>query len=154
MIQAIKEQLRNAGFFRGSKYDHLRDRIFTGHVSIGPVTIYGANAMHYGVTVSTGRGYICFRPTTGKDGHWPWYLYVSPNATPGSAWWGTGPGFDGMHDVEDRIERAFWRFDALHKAHYRDVAEWLPGPMSERDAFKYAVRNMGAPPLAGEETKP
>lgn len=34
------------------------------------------------------------------------------------------------------LEAAFWRFDALHKAHYRDADSALPGPMSERDAFK------------------
>lgn len=43
-------------------------------------------------------------------------------------------------DLEDILERAFWHFDALHKAHYRDVAPKLPGPMNERDAFKNAVR--------------
>jgi len=40
---------------------------------------------------------------------------------------------------DDLLEEAFWRFDALHKAYCRDVSK-LPGPMSERDAFKSAVR--------------
>ena len=44
-------------------------------------------------------------------------------------------------DLEDILERAFWHFDALHKAHYRDVSPTLPGPMSERDAFKCTVRD-------------
>lgn len=93
VIQRIVKQVRNAGIFRGSKYDRLRDRIFTGHVEIGHVTIFGANAMHYAVNIRTRDGWICARPTTGENGYWPWYLYVSPNATPASAWWGTGPGY-------------------------------------------------------------
>lgn len=36
----------------------------------------------------------------------------------------------------DDLEHAFWRFDALHKAHYRNADPSLPGPMSEREAFK------------------
>lgn len=143
MIAKLKKAIENAGFFGGTTYDRLRDRIFTGHIHLGPVTIYGANAMHYAVNIRTGEGYICARPTTGETARWRWYLYVSPDATPTRAWWGTGPGFEGRHDREERIERAFWRFDALHKAHYHDVDESLPGPMSQRDAFKYAVRTMG-----------
>lgn len=74
VIQRIAEQVRNAGIFRGSKYDRLRDRIFTGHVSIGPVTVFGANAMHYAVNIRTSAGFICARPTTGEGGYWRWYL--------------------------------------------------------------------------------
>ncbi len=150
MIKALKNKLRSVGLFTGGcRGDRLRDRIFTGHLRIGPVTIYGANAMHYAVNVRTGDGYICARPTTKQAGLRRWYLYVSPDATPGRAWWGTGPGFEGRADREEQLERAFWRFDALHKSHYLDVDETLPGPMSERDAFKYAVRSSGASPSGG-----
>ncbi len=38
--------------------------------------------------------------------------------------------------VEDELEAAYWRFDTLHKANYRDADPTLPGPLSERDAFK------------------
>lgn len=38
---------------------------------------------------------------------------------------------------EDRIEAAFWRFDARHKGY----GEWRQAPMSERDAFKAEMRN-------------
>lgn len=93
LIPRLKKAVRNAGLFGGGRSDRLRDRIFTGHVSIGPVTIYGANAMHYAVNVRTGAGYICARPTTSQAGRRPWYLYISPNATPSSAVWGVGPGF-------------------------------------------------------------
>ena len=62
--------------------------IMTGHICIGNrLTIYGRNAMHWGVNFWTKRyGYICFRlplPCFGK--WWPLYLYCSPNATPWAA---------------------------------------------------------------------
>ena len=94
LLQRLKKQIRNAGLFGGCSSDRLRDRIFTGHVSIGPVTIYGANAMHYAANVSTSEGYICFRPTTRQCGLQRWYLYVSPDATPTRRVWGIGPGLE------------------------------------------------------------
>ncbi len=67
-----------------SKFWDLVERKLSGHLSIGPVTVYGANAMHWAVNVSTHRwGYVCFRlplPCCGR--WWPLYLYCSPNATP------------------------------------------------------------------------
>jgi hypothetical protein len=66
-----------------------QDRWFTGHVSfrllwLWPTTVYGANAMHWAINVHTKRwGYLCFHPTTRTfGGHWPWYFYVSRDATP------------------------------------------------------------------------
>lgn len=47
---------------------------------------------------------------------------------------------DKSKDPDQILEEAFWRFDALHKSNYRDVDWSLSGPMSERDAFKSAVR--------------
>ena len=38
---------------------------------------------------------------------------------------------------EDRIEAAYWRFDARHKGY----SQWKTAPMSERDAFKAEMRN-------------
>ena len=38
--------------------------------------------------------------------------------------------------LTEAAEQAFWRFDALHKAHFADADAKLPGRMSERDAFK------------------
>jgi hypothetical protein len=60
------------------------ERVLDGHVTIGPVTLYGANAMHWGVTISTRRwGYVCFRlPLPCYGAWWPLYFYCSPNATP------------------------------------------------------------------------
>lgn len=68
-----------------------------GHFSIGRLTVYGDNAMHFGVTFWTRKyGYICFRLPLpcGIVDHfrygdklrwWPLYFYISPNATPWAA---------------------------------------------------------------------
>jgi hypothetical protein len=63
-----------------------QDRIFRGHITIGRVTIYGANAMHWAVDVRLFGTYICFHPRTRTfGGDWPAYFYVSENATPWAA---------------------------------------------------------------------
>lgn len=63
------------------------DRKLRGHLSIGRLTIYGRNAMHWGVNFWTRRwGYVCFRlPLTCFGCWWPLYFYLSPNATPWAA---------------------------------------------------------------------
>lgn len=72
------------------------ERNWSGHMSFGPVTIYGFNAMHVAVNIATRRwGYICFHPTMYVFGcWWPWKFYVSPNATPGASTFAIGPGID------------------------------------------------------------
>lgn len=68
------------------------ERFFGGHLSIGPLTIYGENAMHWAVNIRCQRGYLCFRLPLRCFGYWwPLYCYFSPDATPHSAtWWGWG----------------------------------------------------------------
>lgn len=46
------------------------DRWFGGHVTIGPVTIYGRNAMHFAVNIRSRWGWICFKPPTRCFGIW------------------------------------------------------------------------------------
>lgn len=56
-----------------------------GHINIGKrITVYGNNAMHWGITIWTKKyGYICFRlPFKSCGKWWPLYFYCSPNATP------------------------------------------------------------------------
>ena len=55
-----------------------------GHIDVFNITIYGENAMHWGVTIHTNRfGYVCFRlPLRCFGSWWPLYFYLSPNATP------------------------------------------------------------------------
>ncbi len=68
------------------KYPSLSfwENFLGGHVNIGPITIYGENAMHWGVNIWTKKfGYICFRlPVRCFGKWWPLYFYTSPNATP------------------------------------------------------------------------
>jgi len=68
----------------GMRLETLLDRLFGGHINIGPVTVYGRNAMHWAVNISTKRwGYVCFRlPLRCYGRWWPLYFYVSPNAAP------------------------------------------------------------------------
>lgn len=61
-----------------------QDRIFQGHVNLGRrITIYGANAMHWAVNVWFRDNWWCFHwPTRTFGGRWPWYFYISRDATP------------------------------------------------------------------------
>jgi hypothetical protein len=85
----------NKYFSRNSWKTSWFQRRLGGHVTIGKrVTIYGWNAMHVAVNIWTKRwGYICFHPTIRVFGHWwPWYFYVSRDATPHEATFKLGPG--------------------------------------------------------------
>jgi hypothetical protein len=79
------------GFMFKKKYPSLSfwENFLGGHVSIGPVTIFGENAMHWGVDIMTRKGYFCFRlPFRCFGQWWPLYCYFSPNGTPWAAkWW-------------------------------------------------------------------
>jgi hypothetical protein len=63
-----------------------------GHITIGPITIFGENAMHWAVNIKTRRGWFCFRlPFRCFGSWWSLYCYLSPDATPNRAtWWGWG----------------------------------------------------------------
>lgn len=69
-------------------------KYLSGSWSIGPVTLYGENAMHWAVNVRTKKGYLCFRLPLRCFGKWlPLYCYFSPDGTPRKAtkwWWGEG----------------------------------------------------------------
>jgi hypothetical protein len=70
----------------GQQMERFLDRWFGGHVTVGPVTVFGRNAMHFAVNIRTRDGWICFKPPTRCFGvWWPWYFYISPDATPQSA---------------------------------------------------------------------
>lgn len=68
------------------------------------------------------------------------------------AWWraagsdhATPSGGQEAGPQEDRLEAAYWRFDARHKGY----GQWKQAPMSERDAFKAEMRNA----LEAEKTR-
>jgi hypothetical protein len=87
------------------------ERQLRGHRSIGPVTMYGANAMHWAVNISTRRwGYVCFRlPLPCDETWWPLYFYCSPNATPWAATFFRGrDAYDGdLRDLARLRRRRF-----------------------------------------------
>jgi len=63
-------------------------------------------------------------------------LYAAPPAAPADDH-ATPSGGQEAGPQEDRIEAAYWRFDARHKGY----SQWKTAPMSERDAFKAEMRN-------------
>jgi hypothetical protein len=77
---------------------HWTEKHFGGHITFTflywRIVIYGFNAMHVAINIRTQRwGYICFHPPIKCFGKWwPWYFYLSPNATPWAATFAVGPG--------------------------------------------------------------
>ena len=65
-------------------------QLWTGHITIGPLTIYGENAMNWSADCKLFGKYLCFslptwRRIIGRD-HWK--IYYSLDGTPGKADWG------------------------------------------------------------------
>lgn len=90
-----------------AKYPGLSwwENFMGGHITIGPITIYGANAMNWAVNIKSKWGYICFSlPSIRryKYGRKP-YFYISPDATPGSSTYYRGPR------KEERIKSKYRR---------------------------------------------
>lgn len=87
------------------------------HISIGRLTIYGDNAMHFGCHFWTKKfGYICFRLPIpcgiadkiqyGDKLYWkPLYLYFSPNATPWGSTFMQGRRFSKVDKVKSRLRK-------------------------------------------------
>ena len=93
MINKLRELRRDLGINASSREPRWIDR-HSGGIHIGPVSISFANAMHWAVDIRSPWGFLCAHPTTRTfGGHWPWYVYFSPDATPNSARWSFGPGF-------------------------------------------------------------
>ena len=82
-------------------------KIISSYINIGNITIYGRNAMHFGVTIHTKKwGYICFRlPLRCFGRWWPLYLYFSPNATPWASTFMLGKKHDRNDWALSRIRR-------------------------------------------------
>lgn len=69
------------------------EKRFGGHISIGPLVVYGFNAMHVAINLKLGRDWVCLHPTMRVFGKWwPWYFYVSTDGTPCEATVKAGPG--------------------------------------------------------------
>jgi hypothetical protein len=102
----------------------LAEKYLGGHVSIGRLTVFGENAMHWGITFWTKRwGYICFRLPLRCFGHWwPLYFYVSPNATPWASTYYRGPESQERGNAAWRKEQYGHNFDA-----------WIGKPLRKED---------------------
>lgn len=103
-------------------FDRLVERWFGGHVHFAGVTIYGRNAMHWGVNIWTRRwGYICFRlPLSCFGRWWPLYFYVSPNATPWAATFLVGHEDESSLNARKRRLAFGHNFDV--DAHYQELS--------------------------------
>jgi hypothetical protein len=70
------------------KYPRLRwvENHLGGHFTVGNITVFGENAMHWAVNIRTRRGILCFRlPLRCFGRWWPLYCYFSPDGTPNAA---------------------------------------------------------------------
>lgn len=88
--------------------DRFLSRYVGGHISIGPVTVFGYNTMHWAINIRTIRwGIVCFRPSmiTPFGDWWRWYFYVSPNGTPWAATFAIGPGLDRSDKFMSHVRR-------------------------------------------------
>lgn len=88
-----------------------------GHFSIGNLTVFGDNAMHFGCHYWTKKyGYICFRLpipcgitdkiSYGRGIYWvPLYFYISPNAALWGATYVLGPRFTYQEKTQGKSEK-------------------------------------------------
>ena len=112
-----------------------------GHISIGNLTIFGDNAMHFGCHFWTKKyGYICFRLPIfcgiadkilyGEKLRWePLYLYFSPNATPWGATFILGGRFTKLEKLKAkerkiRLKHNF-QYDSENEDHNYQVLQQI-----------------------------
>jgi hypothetical protein len=108
----------------------LLETRFGGSFRMGPITFYGFNAMHVAVNIRTRRwGTICFHPTIRCFGvWWPWYLYLSPNATPWAATFAIGKGVEATDRAKAIVRRTWFGhgFDVeKHREHLMQINQAL-----------------------------
>lgn len=100
------------------KIEGQLDKYLGGHITIGPITIYGLNAMHCAIEIWTKRyGYIVATPPLYWHGRWwPSHIFFSPNATPWAATFMLGK-FD--YSTKAEMVAAKWR--QLYLGHNYDM---------------------------------
>jgi hypothetical protein len=116
-----------------AKARELAERHLSGHVTIGPLTLFGANAMDWAVQIYVAAlgVSLCAKPTTSRRG---WYFYATPNCTPWAAVLGCGPGLG-----RENGERIAQRLGVLAESPRPETeAEklwmlWGPKPAPARD---------------------
>lgn len=108
---------------------HWTERYLGGHISFyifsWRIVIFGFNAMHVAINISTRKfGYICFHPPMRCFGRWwPWYFYISPNATPWASTFAIGPEIGRVEGEMSKLRRVRFghNFDCDH--HYDEMME-------------------------------
>lgn len=130
MIKGIVRKVKN----------YFQYKFMTGHISIGNLTLFGRNAMHWGGHLYTKKyGYICFRLPFTDDGRWfQLYLYFSPNATPWAATFMLGRKAHRDDWVKSRI-----RYSCF--GHNFDVHGWNREYEMENYAILRGINDMVAP---------
>lgn len=73
----------------GAKARRWTERHLGGHIDVGPLTVFGDNAMHWAWSFHTPKGYIIAKPPSFRFKQNP-CVYFSPDATPSNAVWGFG----------------------------------------------------------------
>ncbi len=73
----------------GAKPGRWTERYLGGHFTVGPLTVFGDNAMHWAWQLRTPNGYVVARPPSARSHRNP-CVYFSPDATPSNALWGFG----------------------------------------------------------------
>jgi hypothetical protein len=90
---------------------HWTEKYLGGHIAFyffyWRIAIYGFNAMHVAINIKTVKfGYVCFHPPMKCFGQWwPWYFYVSPNATPWASTFAIGPGVGNVQKALSKQRR-------------------------------------------------
>lgn len=90
------------------KYLH---KYIGGHITIGRLTIYGRNAMHYAWNYQRRDGmYVCFRPPSRCFGlRLGYYFYISPDGTPSDAIYYRPKKYWGIEEPNDpAYHKAMW----------------------------------------------
>lgn len=79
------------------------ENFLSEHWKLGPITLFGENAMHWAFQIRCRGGYLCCRLPLRCFGHWwPLYCYWSRNGTPASAdRWFWGRRAMGYEDASD-----------------------------------------------------
>ena len=111
-------------------------------MNIGRLTIYPReSAMHGAINIRTRRwGYVCIGlPMYSCGRWWPWFFYLSPNATPWAATLIVGPAHWRTEKMLARLRRVLWGHGYSTEDHnpqdamaYSDVYEGhLPGSYAD-----------------------
>lgn len=104
MLNLVKRKIRKE--YKPPWYE----RYLGEHISVGPITVFGFNAMHVAVNIKTRWGYICFHPSVYYLRRWwRWYFYISRNATPWAATVALGPGVYKSDKLKAKRRRALLR---------------------------------------------